>query len=105
MIAFEGGRLGDLPPRRRAIGAALTLLETDLMPTAGKETLFLASYEYARNSDQLDFMSCYFERAEKYMKSLGFLDTENLTARMIDASQRLDETPFCEVIHKGRNTL
>jgi hypothetical protein len=95
-FAFEGGAFQALPTRRRVLVTALAMLETELVPREGKETLFLTCREYARKHGELESTGSYFEKAENYMKGIGLLNTDNLTGRMIEAGAKLGKIVFEE---------
>jgi hypothetical protein len=52
---------------------ALAMLETDLVPDGGKETLFLTCAEYARKHGEYEAISLEFDKVELHLKSLGLL--------------------------------
>ena len=77
---FENGKLRSLSPKRRAIVTALELLQTDLIPRGGKETLFLTTSEYAQRYQEVDFANPHLAKAEEYLRSIGLMRTVTLDA-------------------------
>ena len=93
-FVFEGGNFQALPTRQRALVTALAMLETELVPREGRETLFLTCREHARKHGELESTDSHFKKAENYMRGIGLLSTHNLTERMIETSEKLGKIVF-----------